>query len=347
MRVLTGRNVNSLYRQGLSVLAEVGREENSRNGPVLVMPCPVTSVYQNPRERVLIDSVRDANPFFHLYESLWMLSGNDGARLLDRYVKDFSSRYADDGIIHGAYGHRWRTALGFDQLDAVVSRLRQNPDDRQCVIQMWDASDDGLGCNDLRGAWKDRPCNTHVYLRVRDVRGYDDGIVVSVHKVLDLTVLCRSNDIVWGAYGANAVHFSFLLEYLAGRLGVGVGIMYQVSNNYHAYVDTLREPETGPEPYAAHGWSPTSIGNQWDAWDADLAAFMCWHDELWTRHAQSDDIDPPDFQNVWFHVVAAPMAQANWLRRQRRVADATVVVDQIEADDWRAACQAWMGRRAR
>jgi thymidylate synthase len=55
--------------------------------------------------------------------------------------------------------------------------------------------------------------------------------------VLDLTVLCRSNDVVWGAYGANAVHFSVLQEYLAGRIGVDVGVMYQFSNNYHGYVD--------------------------------------------------------------------------------------------------------------
>jgi hypothetical protein len=50
-----------------------------------------------------------------------------------------------------------------------------------------------------------------------------------------MQVNCRSNDIIWGAYGANAVHFSFLQEWLAWAIGVRVGVFYQVSFNYHIY----------------------------------------------------------------------------------------------------------------
>lgn len=255
MHVLRVRNVCEALPAGLEYLLREGRREESRAAPVLVAPQPVTTVYERPTERVLFSAVRDANPFFHLAESLWMLAGRNDAALLNNFVADFGARFAesasgepnaeDDGRVHGAYGHRWRSALGFDQLDAVVERLRNNPGDRQCVIQMWDCTPwtfdlETVGCDDLRGDWRDRPCNTHVYLRVRqDLFPPSMGTEQEWRPVLDLTVCCRSNDVVWGAYGANAVHFSVLQEYLAARVGVGVGRMYQVSNNYHAYESEL------------------------------------------------------------------------------------------------------------
>ena len=56
---------------------------------------------------------------------------------------------------------------------------------------------------------------------------------------------------IWGAYGANAVHMSILLEYMAARIDCAVGTYYQFSNNLHAYVDTLEkvkniEPDYDP-----------------------------------------------------------------------------------------------------
>jgi hypothetical protein len=51
------------------------KPQGSRAGDVLVAPHPVMSVTSIPTERVLFDPARDANPFFHLFESLWMLAG--------------------------------------------------------------------------------------------------------------------------------------------------------------------------------------------------------------------------------------------------------------------------------
>src|SRR5678816_542793 len=139
MHVINANNVNDAYYQGLRLLKDAPIE-SSRAGEVRVWPCPVTTVYERPTERVLFDPKRDANPFFHLFEALWMLSGRQDATWLDRFVKDFSSRFTEeDGTQHGAYGHRWRNAFGFDQLHHVVNTLRSDPTSRQCVIQMWDA----------------------------------------------------------------------------------------------------------------------------------------------------------------------------------------------------------------
>jgi thymidylate synthase len=225
VKVIRATHVDDALCQGLQHLADAGVIEDSARGPVIVAATPVTTHFVHPMNNASLCPIRDANPFFHLVEALWMLSGQSDARMLDPYIKGFSARVAEeDGYDHGAYGFRWRSSLGFDQLEHIIQMLTNDPTTRQAVLQMWDA---GLDSHDLRGVWKDRPCNTHVYFRIINT------------DYLDMTVCNRSNDIIWGAYGANAVHFSFLQQYMASRLGLKANSYYQVSNNFHAYVSEL------------------------------------------------------------------------------------------------------------
>jgi hypothetical protein len=69
---------------------------------------------------------------------------------------------------------------------------------------------------------KDLPCNTQIMFAIRNDK-------------LDMTVINRSNDIVWGAFGTNSVHFTFLQEVIACAVGVDVGHYYLFSNNFHMY----------------------------------------------------------------------------------------------------------------
>jgi thymidylate synthase len=340
MRVIEGQDVNELYWRGMQMLRAEGRREASRNGDVLVMDEPVVSTYKKPTQRVILDQRRAANPYFHLFESLWMLAGRDDVAALNRYITDFGTRFAEsDGKVHGAYGHRWRSALGFDQLNVIVEKLIKNPRDRQCVLQMWDATDgagsnlavdDSFGSNDLCGEWKDRPCNTHVYFRVRD-------------DSLDMLVSCRSNDIVFGAYGANAVHFSILQEYMAGRIGCSVGKMEQLSFNYHAYVDVFErmQPVNILETYQGHGLTPMPMGTQWGLWDGDLEQFMLWHRALVERGENS----PRTYFNKWFSHTAEPMFLSHFKYKNAMGRDAENTARAIESLDWRYACLQWLKQR--
>jgi thymidylate synthase len=375
VRVLQARNVNDLLVQGLELLATDGVPGQSRAGSVITAPWPVVSVYEHPTERVLFDAQRDANPFFHLMEGLWMLAGRDDSKFLNNYIQDFGDRFAESasgkenwergGSIHDAYGRRWRRGLGFDQLDHIVKRLRSDPNDRQCVLQMWDGvetfehGDRRLGFNDLLGNWKTRPCNTHAYFRVREVVSGRTQYPISKEevpvysKVLDMTILCRSNDIIWGAYGANAVHFSMLQEYLAGRLGIAVGKMYQFSNNYHAYVDALDrmgDPVQMPDSdrYDDATVYSISMGTDWSKWDEDLRKFMRWHNWLWDQTSEHTDISvgvANQAYNAWFDCVPVRVAQSRWLWKRGRREEAYEKVKTIAATDWRMACQQWMERR--
>jgi len=234
MKVLNVRNVHEALPIALKFLDQCGVERESRNGNVLVSPFPVTTVYENPLENVIFWPDRDANPFFHLYEALYMLQGRDEVAPLARYAANVA-QYSDDGkTFWGGYGKRWRDHFslegipGFyngekDQLPIIIERLTENPDDRRCVLQMWDAE-----C-DLDSSSRDVPCNTITTFQ----RGLDGA--------LNLVVFCRSNDIIWGAYGANAVQFSILLEYMALKIGCPVGTYSQISVNFHAYLNTYEQ----------------------------------------------------------------------------------------------------------
>ena len=44
---------------------------------------------------------------------------------------------------------------------------------------------------------------------------------------------------LWGAYGANAVHMSVLQEYIAASLELEMGPYYQVSDSFHVYENNV------------------------------------------------------------------------------------------------------------
>lgn len=231
---ITARNVNDAFSSAWFLLGATGVEENSRNGPVLVPRHPVVTTYKRPQERVLFNSRRDANAVFHLMEALWMLAGEDNVQWLRQFNSNIPLYAEPDGTIHGAYGARWRKP--YDQIHAVIDVLRRNPQSRQAVMQMWRAEED------LEGDWRDRPCNTAIYF---DCRG----------GALNMTVTCRSNDILWGCYGANVVHMSVLQELIAHAVGLPMGEYRQFSNNWHAYLnnpqvrDFLDTPPVSSEDY--------------------------------------------------------------------------------------------------
>ena len=106
MNTLKCRNVNDAFLRGMDLLDSSGHIEETRNGKVITVEDPVTTVYANPNERVLFDPDRDANPFFHFMEGLWMLAGFNDLATMEYYNKGMS-RYSDDGeTLWGAYGCR-------------------------------------------------------------------------------------------------------------------------------------------------------------------------------------------------------------------------------------------------
>jgi len=319
MYVIQADNVTDGLCKAVDFMKEEAVRSTSRAGDVLVSPVPVTVAYMSPCERVLFDPVRDANPYFHFMEGLWMIAGRNDVDWISQFSQNIS-QFSDDGsTFHGAYGHRWRKHFDFDQLDLIISLLQNDPHNRRIVLQMWDPTED------IARDGKDFPCNTNIYFRV-------------VNGKLDMTVCCRSNDMVWGTFGANAVHMSMLLEYMASSIGVGVGTYYQVSNNFHAYLDTwskvqhLKEdPFFFCQPEGVKSFPMINKGR--DNWDRELSMFM------------SDGDTVMGYRDPFFKKVAAPMLSSWGAWKDKDITKALMFANSIAATDWRKACTEWLERR--
>lgn len=333
MQVIRVRNVNHALPQGLALLAQSGIKEDSRNGPVLRAPEPVTTVYSRPLERVLFSKHRDANPFFHMFEGLWMLAGSNDISKLTPFVSRMAE-FSDDGKTQwGAYGYRWRRFFGTDQLIEVVELLRASPNTRRAVLSMWAPMGDLVPLGAEGGPQsKDVPCNTHIYF------GITNG-------ALDMTVLCRSNDVVWGAYGANAAHFAFLLEFVAYAVGVPAGRMFQVSNNFHIYSErtdvvklcTMPQGMLTDDRYPfGPKVEPLCGGVPWRQWLADVAMFVDTGGKVVP--------DKPGF----LRDVAWPMCVAHTVYKEAgpEAAMDNLLGSSTTSIDWILAASEWLLRRA-
>ncbi len=338
----TFRNVNAAFK---GLVSAIHGEHlpmvrlPSRVGEVLQCTEPITVTYTHPRERVLFNQARDCNPFFHMFESLWMLAGRNDVKPLLFYnprMADFS----DDGeILHGAYGYRWRGWFGVDQLLRITKELKRDPSNRRCVLSIWSASMrynrelNKAGLSDIYKAedgGKDVPCNTHAYFSVTQ------------GKRLDMTVCNRSNDLVWGMLGANVVHFSFLQEYLAACIGVDVGAYNQFTNNLHVYTERWEPDEylKGWEHFAAVSYEK-NVSPSGDSLADDPARF----DEECARFVDSID---GDFEEPFLKSTAQPMMAAFRAHKQRNYRgdnNALTIAERIHADDWRTASIAWLVKR--
>lgn len=332
MKVIETRNVNGAILRGIDLFKDKTNyiEQDSRNGKTLECVEPVTTVYRKPYERVCLIEARDANPFFHFIESMWMLAGRNDLKPLTYYVSSMAD-FSDDGeTLWGAYGWRWSRYFHKNQIDMVYRILKRNPDDRRAVLQMWDANKDlGRNCKDV-------PCNTNIYFKIRDNK-------------LNMTVCNRSNDMLWGAYGANVVHMSVLQEYLAHRLGVSMGTYRQVSDSFHVYLNPVWDKvkhlsldayaiRDAKNPYdLLYSYEPFDLFIEADILDWELSRFFSFH--------PADLIESSNWVNPCLREIAVPMAIAYSFYKQKDFGKAYEVCEKIVPEDWKVACLSWLRTR--
>lgn len=354
------RNVNRAFR-GMVDMFHRGhpsiRSKPSRNGDVLMIEEPVVITYGQPRERVLLNQARDANPYFHMYESLWMLAGRNNLAPLEYYVSTFG-QFSDDGkTLNGAYGHRWRYATkvvpaqeetqfnelvdtleyrSVDQLSVLIDHLKANPTSRRAVLQMWNVEDDLLKVDSSR----DVCCNLSVMFSLRETPyNAPVGVEDNGRTCLDMTVTNRSNDLIWGTLGANAVHFSFLQEYMACCLGVEVGVYNQFSNNQHVYTDPKRwEPDKwlAAEEQLYPQQLPVPLVKDKAVFDREVAEFV---------ERNGKDGLGAEWTEPFLRDVAQPMCAAYHAYKRKEYNNALLAARDIQADDWRLAATQWLERR--
>lgn len=347
MKVINARNVNDALEKGIDLFQDPTEYvvKDSRNGIVCEAHTPVTTVYKKPWERVCLIKERDANPFFHFIEGLWMLDGRSDLEPLTYFVKSMAD-FSDDGkTLWGAYGWRWKSYFHKDQLAILIDMLKQNPYERRAVLQMWDPKDDLARACNKKIERKDVPCNTNIYFKIRDGK-------------LCMTVCNRSNDMLWGAYGANVVHMSMLQEYMAHNIGVPMGDYTQISDSFHIYQndvwDRVKHMELDIYTYRdkknhydlIDGYEPVPLVNETESFSRELRFFFDYFDSFRYDSKQiirrADDIE---WNNNIFPDVAMPMLKAFYYHKERDYLNSYREVQKIKSLDWMEACFEWIRKR--
>lgn len=169
---------------------------------------------ENPRARMSVAAGR-GQLFSCLGELFWYLSGSDCVEQIAYYIPKYREESSDGKTVKSAYGPRLFRTHGLNQLEEVIFLLRQRPESRRAVIQLYDATD-------LRED-KSPPCTCTLQFFVRDGQ---------LHAFASM----RSNDAFIGL-PHDVFAFTMVQELIARELGVGLGIYSHAVGSLHLYLD--------------------------------------------------------------------------------------------------------------
>ncbi|MFX4177484.1 thymidylate synthase [Aliarcobacter butzleri] len=197
------------------------QESNSRVGEVRDLGKVVYQI-KNDSFRLCFFKDRNINPFFALTEFSWIIEGSDLVEPLQYFIKDYD-KFSDDNVtLNGAYGFRILKYFNSNQLEKAISELNENRESRRVVLTMYSP-------NDLNKTSKDIPCNTTIYLKIKDNK-------------LDITILNRSNDLYLGV-PYNVFVFYLLQLYIAEKINSDIGTQTHFTDSLHVYTKDLGKVE--------------------------------------------------------------------------------------------------------
>lgn len=272
---------------------------------------PVLLGMQDPMKRTLTVPGRKVNPFAATAEFCWIMAGMNELTYLSHYLKN-AIKFSDDGKTWRAgYGprlRRWPTrqprggvsqlpdgsypaADMFNQVDQFKECLgcfNQDLNTRRAVMMIFDPEEDYVLDS------KDIPCTNWMHFMVRDGK-------------LDLNVVMRSNDIIWGWSAVNVFNFTLMQELMAGWLEVEVGTYYHMADSFHLYehlypktIENLNVPSLRENGAAFNVYDvvkPTPIYDPRDLatvtlndFDQELTRFMQLEDN-WRSIKTGEEID--------------------------------------------------------
>lgn len=215
MIIFEGRTVNDVWEKAFDALqtqAAEGFTDSSRDGNVVGEYLDAIFHVEDPTRNIVTNKYRKMPMRYAVGELAWYLSGSNRVTDIAQFAKKWAE-ISDDGLTNNsAYGHRILTRFGFDQWGYVKDLIRKDPNTRQAVIHIKDASN---------APTKDTPCTVYLQFFLRNNR-------------LNLSVHMRSNDI-WMGVPYDMFSFCFLQMKMAMELGVEIGEYTHYAGSLHLY----------------------------------------------------------------------------------------------------------------
>jgi len=223
MKIFEATSATNVWLEAADHVLQKHQVRDSRIGMTLdIGKCLM--LVSNPRERWVLHRLPMISPAFAIAEVFWILSGRDDAKFINTWNPILKKFAGDTELYHGAYGHRLRVHMGFDQIDRAYETLLHKPLSRQVVMQIWDSKLDLPQANGCPNS-EDIPCNLVSMLKINNC-------------CLEWSQVMRSNDIFRGT-PYNFIQFTLLQEIIAGWLNVEMGSFVLFVDSLHAYQNDL------------------------------------------------------------------------------------------------------------
>ena len=167
-----------------------------------------------------------------IYELLWFIKGDTNVKFLqDNGVRIWNEWADENGNLGPVYGAQWRNWNndGIDQLQELINKLKNNPDDRRMIVSAWNPSQlDKMALP---------PCHMFYQCYVADGK-------------LSMLMYQRSCDMFLGV-PFNIASYALLTMMLAQVCGLKLGEYIHVLGDahiYHNHFAQVRE-QLAREPY--------------------------------------------------------------------------------------------------
>lgn len=206
------KTANEAWSAWWDLLSTQENLQGSRDGAVVGEIINATTVIEDPTRNFINSPIRKLPVRYAIGELMWYLSGSNRTADISKFSPIWKELSDDGETCNSAYGHRIHHHFGFDQWEHVKQLLTQDPNSRQAVIHIKDASNNPT---------KDLPCTIALQFVIREGK-------------LHMTTHMRSNDI-WKGFPYDVFCFTSMQIKMAFELGVEIGTYTHTATSLHLY----------------------------------------------------------------------------------------------------------------
>lgn len=202
--------IKRIYNNGI-------KEFNKRTKTEILTLLHESLIFELEEEIYFIGG-RKIYPHIAAAEVAWSILGSKKTDLINKYSKMWKDFEDVPGEVSTAYGYRWQTYFGRNQLEDAIKSLELDSSSRQVWVTAWDPGKDGL----LNiGKNKNVPCPVGFSLNI-------------LNNKLNMAVYMRSSDAIVGL-PYDIAFYSLLLVIISNSLNIKPNKLCFYLNNVHIY----------------------------------------------------------------------------------------------------------------